>query len=68
MAQFRRLLVGALKKFKDGAPALGAAEKIVYARLASFEGVVPKETDWRTLGGRSSPPTPERTAGALAQS
>ena len=31
-------------------PAIGSAEQVTYASLASFEGVVPKSTDWRTLG------------------
>jgi phthalate 4,5-dioxygenase len=64
VAQFRRLMVAALKKFQEGGPALGATEKIAYGSLASFEGVVPKTTDWRTLGAA----TEERSEGALARS
>jgi phthalate 4,5-dioxygenase oxygenase subunit len=64
VAQFRRLLVAALKKFQEGGPALGTTEKIAYGSLASFEGVVPKTTDWRTLGGGA---TEERSEGALAR-
>ena len=30
--------------------AIGADKDMPYASLASFEGVVPKTTDWRTLG------------------
>ncbi|MBW8907378.1 MAG: hypothetical protein JF611_17265, partial [Betaproteobacteria bacterium] len=35
---------------KEGAPAIGTTSKVPQAKLASFEGIVPKSTDWRTLG------------------
>ena len=63
VAQFRRMVVAALKKFQEGGPALGTAEPVSYVELASFEGVVPKTADWRALGV-----TPGRTEGALARS
>ncbi len=66
VAQFRRMMVAAVKKFQEGGPALGTTEKIGYGNLASFEGVVPKTTDWRTLGGGAA--TEERSEGALARS
>jgi phthalate 4,5-dioxygenase len=55
VVQFRRMMVAAAKKFQEGGPAIGiagwtAAERIPHVKLASFEGVVPKSTDWRTLG------------------
>jgi len=51
VAQFRRMMVAAAEKFRQGAPAIGAAgPRVPYAGLASFEGVVPRTTDWRTLG------------------
>ena len=51
VAQFRRMMVAAAKKFQDGAPAIGTAEpRTPHAKLASFEGIVPKTRDWRTLG------------------
>ena len=51
VAQFRRMMVAAAKKFREGAPAIGTAEpRVPHVRLASFEGIVPKTTDWRTLG------------------
>ena len=51
VAQFRRMMVAAVKKFREGAPAIGTAEpRVSHARLASFEGIVPQTTDWRTLG------------------
>jgi phthalate 4,5-dioxygenase oxygenase subunit len=50
VAQFRRMVLAAAKKFQQGGPALGTAERVSQVTLASFEGVVPKTTDWRTLG------------------
>jgi phthalate 4,5-dioxygenase oxygenase subunit len=50
VAQFRRMMVAAAKKFRDGGPAIGEQKETPYASLSSFEGVVPKSTDWRTLG------------------
>lgn len=51
VVQFRRMMVAAAKKFQEGAPAIGTGpSRIPHAKLASFEGVVPKTTDWRTLG------------------
>jgi phthalate 4,5-dioxygenase oxygenase subunit len=64
VAQFRRMMVAAVKKFQEGGPALGTTQQISHINLASFEGVVPKTTDWRTLGIS----TPANTEGALAGS
>jgi len=51
VVQFRRMMVAAAKKFQEGAPAIGTAEpRIAHVKLKSYEGVVPKTTDWRTLG------------------
>jgi len=51
VAQFRRMMVAAAKKMQDGGPALGTTDPHVpHVELASFEGVVPKTTDWRELG------------------
>jgi phthalate 4,5-dioxygenase oxygenase subunit len=51
VAQFRRMMVAAAKKMQEGGPALGTTEPHVpHVDLASFEGVVPKTTDWRELG------------------
>jgi phthalate 4,5-dioxygenase oxygenase subunit len=66
VAQFRRLMVAAVKKFQEGGPALGTTQQVAHINLASFEGVVPRTTDWRTLGGGGA--TPERNEGALARS
>jgi phthalate 4,5-dioxygenase oxygenase subunit len=51
VAQFRRMMVAAARKFRDGGgAAIGTDKDLPYASLASFEGVVPKSVDWRTLG------------------
>jgi phthalate 4,5-dioxygenase oxygenase subunit len=52
VAQFRRMMVAAAKKFRDGGPAIGTDSDVVYTDLASYEGVVPKSVDWRSLGAR----------------
>jgi len=49
--QFRRQVIAAARRFRDGGPAIGTTEPgIKQAQLSSFEGIVPKSTDWRTLG------------------
>ena len=50
VAQFRRMMVAAAKKFQEGGPAIGTQKRVRYVDLGSFEGLVPKTADWRTLG------------------
>jgi len=50
VAQFRRMMVAAAQKFAAGGAAIGTTNTIPHAKLASFEGVVPKSVDWKTLG------------------
>jgi len=55
VVQFRRMMMSAAKKFSEGGPAIGTegwkSEPLIpHVKLASFEGIVPKSTDWRTLG------------------
>ena len=51
VVEFRRLMVEAARRMRDGGPALGTTQPHVpHAKISSFEGVVPKSTDWRTLG------------------
>ena len=50
VAQFRRQMVAAARRMRDGGPAIGTTEpRIPQVKLASFEGMVAKKTDWRTL-------------------
>jgi phthalate 4,5-dioxygenase oxygenase subunit len=51
VVQFRRMMVNAAKRVAEGGPAIGTTEpRIAHVKLASYEGIVPKSTDWRTLG------------------
>ena len=50
VVQFRRMMVAAAKRLAEGGPAIGNTEpRIPHVQLASFEGLIPKDTDWRTL-------------------
>jgi phthalate 4,5-dioxygenase len=50
IAHFRRIMVEAARTVRDGGPAIGAGpDRIPHAKLASFEGIVPKATDWKAL-------------------
>ncbi|HSV44934.1 MAG TPA: Rieske 2Fe-2S domain-containing protein [Ramlibacter sp.] len=48
---FRKLMVDAVRRFRDGEPALGAAgaSQIPQASIRSFEGMLPKGAEWRHL-------------------
>jgi phthalate 4,5-dioxygenase oxygenase subunit len=49
--QFRRIMIEAARRVAAGGPALGRTEPhLPHAKISSFEGVVPKAADWRTLG------------------
>lgn len=50
--QFRRQMVAAAKAVAAGQPAIGVGVATRQVHLASFEGVVPKEADWRTFTTR----------------
>jgi phthalate 4,5-dioxygenase oxygenase subunit len=57
VVHFRRMMVAAGERFQDGGPAIGTtAPRVPHVRLGSFEGVVPKTTDWRTLGTQEEAP------------
>jgi len=54
---FRRLMVEAAQTVQKGGPAIGTGEPhIAHATISSYEGVVPKTTNWRSLGGGSEAP------------
>ncbi|WP_426959177.1 Rieske 2Fe-2S domain-containing protein [Muricoccus radiodurans] len=49
--QFRRILLDAVARHEAGADPIGlAAPHLPQAKLASYQGVVPKTEDWRKLG------------------
>src|SRR5438067_4943173 len=50
VGQFRRMNIAAAKKFSEGGPAIGTGEHPPHVQLASVERIVPKTTDWKTLG------------------
>jgi phthalate 4,5-dioxygenase oxygenase subunit len=51
IVHFRRQMLAAAKQMQGGGPAIGTTEpRIPHVKLASFQGIVPKGTDWRTLG------------------
>jgi phthalate 4,5-dioxygenase oxygenase subunit len=52
--QFRRQMVAAAKAVQNGEPAIGTASMTRQVDLASFEGLVPKGTDWRTFSTRNA--------------
>ncbi len=49
VVHFRKLMVDAARARAAGAPAIGGARPVPHARIRSFEGIVPKTIDWRTL-------------------
>lgn len=56
VVQFRRMMVAAAKQVQEGGPAIGtegwtAEPRTPHVKLASFEGIAPKTTDWRSLRG-----------------
>jgi phthalate 4,5-dioxygenase oxygenase subunit len=54
---FRRLMVEAARTMDSKGPAIGTIEPhIRHATISSYEGVVPKTTNWRSLGGGSEAP------------
>jgi phthalate 4,5-dioxygenase len=49
IVEFRRVMVEAAKTVAAGGPAIGSDPAILQTAIASFQGVVPKEADWREL-------------------
>lgn len=50
IVEFRRLMVDAAKLVSGGAAAIGTENcDIIHTQIASFEGVIPKDVDWRTV-------------------
>jgi len=50
VAQFRRIMIAAAKDVRNGKPAINtraAGRRTDVSALASFEGMVPKDADWR---------------------
>src|SRR5258708_15403099 len=64
--QFRKQMIPAAKEMQAGGPAIGTTEPhIPHVNLASFQGIVPQGTNWRTLGlsgGGTQAAEPQRGA------
>jgi phthalate 4,5-dioxygenase len=55
IVEFRRLMIEAARLVQAGGPALGTTEpRIPQVAIASYQGIVPKTTDWRELGSGSA--------------
>ena len=55
VARFRNVMIDAVQAFLGGTPAIGTGPtRVPHVSLSSFEGIVPKSTDWRTLGSARS--------------
>jgi phthalate 4,5-dioxygenase oxygenase subunit len=51
IVQFRRVMIEAARRVAVNEPAIGTAPGCIpQVRLRSFEGIVPKSTNWKTLG------------------
>lgn len=65
IVEFRRVMVEAARAFGRGEPAIGTSEpRVPRAKLRSFEGIVAKGTDWRTLAVSAEENALQSTAGA----
>jgi phthalate 4,5-dioxygenase oxygenase subunit len=50
IVEFRRIMVHAARRAAAGEGVIGTGpDRIAHAKLRSFEGIVPKTTDWKTL-------------------
>ncbi len=51
IVEFRHIMVDAARAVREGGKAIGAApRRVSQVKLRSFEGIVPKATNWTTLG------------------
>lgn len=51
VVEFRRIMVEAARKMQSGGVAIGrTGPNIPYTRIASYQGIVSKSTNWRELG------------------
>jgi phthalate 4,5-dioxygenase oxygenase subunit len=63
IVHFRRIMVEAARTLRNGGAAIGTGPGAVpHVALSSFAGIVPKTTDWKTLGRERTPPAPRQPA------
>ena len=49
IVEFRKQMVAAARAFAEGAPAIGTGNARIPQGVCSFQAVMPKSTDWRTI-------------------
>jgi len=52
IVEFRRVMLDAVRAFRDGQPAIGTGELAIPKTVCSFQAIVPKTTDWRAFEAR----------------
>jgi phthalate 4,5-dioxygenase oxygenase subunit len=63
IVEFRRIMVEAARTMQEGGPALGTTEpRIPHASIASYQGIIEKSVDWRTLGAADEEATAAKQA------
>ena len=62
IVEFRRIMLDAVERFRDGGEPIGARAQRTHLR--AFEGIVAKGTDWRDLGEARPPARTSETAPA----
>jgi len=63
VVEFRRMMVDAVQRFQAGEAAIGTtARRTRYAELRTFEGIVPKGTNWAILGTDRAKPATDASA------
>jgi phthalate 4,5-dioxygenase oxygenase subunit len=63
VVEFRRLMVEAAEAMRNGGPVLGRTEPHTpHASISSFESILPKSTDWRSIGPGREPAPKDRVA------
>ena len=51
VAQFRRIMLGAVEEFRESNRVLGQNEpRVAFGKIRSFEGISPVGSDWEALG------------------
>ena len=50
IVEFRRQMVKAVKSVAVGGVAIGTEPRVTQSKLQSFEGIVPKNSEWRNIG------------------
>ena len=47
IVEFRRQMIGAVRDFMGGKPAIGTGDGAIPSAVCSYQAIVPKTTDWR---------------------